>query len=119
MREGGGAEHDADHEAGEDQAEWGRRGGRTFREHGCPQEDEDVHARLHDALDAAEEEDLAVGPNKSESLLVSREKLDVLVAVVLLPGKRDDGEAECKAGQGQEERGHGTEAQVLSEEVGQ
>ena len=67
------------HEAGEDHSQ--RRRSRGGGQDGRPEEDEDVHAALDDALHQPDQEDGAVAPDQQRPLAVGRNQVDALFEI--------------------------------------
>ena len=67
------------HEAGEDHSQ--RRRSRGRGQDGRPEEDEDVHAALDDALHQPDQEDGAVAPDQQRPLAVGRNQVDALFEI--------------------------------------
>ena len=112
-REESAADHDADHEAGEDHAEGGVTGVQDWR----PEEHEDVHAGLQQRLTGSQEEDLAVTEDDPESLHAAAGEIIFPVAVVLLPGVDHESPAHHQRQQGDNKGSHRAEAERLRSDV--
>ena len=108
------ADHDADHEAGEDHAEGGVAGVQDW----SPEEHEDVHAGLQQRLAGSQEEDLAVTEDDPESLHAAAGEIIFPVAVVLLPGVDDESPAHHQGKQSDNKWSHRAEAESLRSDVG-
>lgn len=108
------ADHDADHEAGEDHAE----GGVARVQDWGPEEHEDVHAGLQQRLTGAQEEDLAVTEDDPESLHAAAGEIVLPVAVVLLPGVDHEDPAHYQGQQRHHKWSHRAEPERLRGEVG-
>ena len=112
--EEGTADHDADHEAGEDHAEGGVAG---VQDRG-PEEHEDVHAGLQQGLAGAQEKDLAVTEDDPESLDAAAGEIIFPVTVVLLPGVDHEKPADHQRQQSNNKWSHRAEAEGLRSDVG-
>ena len=108
------ADHDADHEAGEDHAE----GCVTGVQDRGPEEHEDVHAGLQERLAGSQEKDLAVTEDDPESLHAAAGEIVFPVPVVLLPGVDHEEPADRQWQQSNNKRSHRTEAKGLRGDVG-
>ena len=107
------ADHDADHEAGEDHAEGGVAGVQDWG----PEEHEDVHTGLEQRLAGAQEKDLAVTEDDPEPLHAAAGEIIFPVSVILLPGVDDESPAHHQRQQSNNKWSHRAEPERLGSDV--
>jgi len=112
--EHGGPHHDADHEAGEDHAE----GGGAGVQDRSPKKHEDVHARLQERLDRAQEQDLLVIEDDPQALHAGATEITLPVSIILLPSPDHQHTAHYEGEESNHERSDRTKPESFSRNIG-